>query len=93
MSPTFLRTLKPGTPYRVTLKGHRSTLRIFKYLERRWKSIPSVVFTSRVQAALMIEVLGKGQLRLSGPHMPRTGDGRMNGTRNGTVAWDACARH
>ncbi len=72
MSPTFLRTLKPGTPYRVTMKGHRSTLRIFKYLERRWKSIPCAVFTSRVQGPLTIEVLGKGRLRLSGKHVPRS---------------------
>lgn len=72
MSPTFLRTLKPGTPYRVTIKGHRSTLRIFKYLERRWKSIPCAVFTSRVQGPLTIEVLDKGRLRLSGKHVPRS---------------------
>ena len=72
MSPTFLRTLKPGTPYRVTMKGHRSTLRIFKYLERRWTSIPCAVFTSRVQGPLTIEVLGKGRIRFTGKHVPRS---------------------
>jgi len=72
MTPTELSQLKPGQAYHVKMKGHRWELRIFKHLERRFRSIPCAVFTSRVRKPLRVEVIGRGTLRFTGPSVPRS---------------------
>ncbi len=71
MSPSILKTLNPGMPYRVRIKGGRRSIRIFKWSETRQPfGILCAVFTSRVQGPLQVTVVDRRTLRFSGRHIP-----------------------
>ncbi len=66
--------LRNGARYRVKMSGRkRSAIRIFKWTEKRFRSIRCFVFTAPVSAAVTAEWnQGEKSLFLRGPKIPRS---------------------
>lgn len=67
------QNLESGKKYRVKHKGGKSTLRVFKWTEKRFGEILCYVFTSRVSPDLSAQLNAvTGEISLSGRKVPVT---------------------